>query len=96
MKKLTLDDVIAEHYQGDPEFRLEYDKELLINAISKMVVTLRQNSQLTHAELALRAQTTQPVIARLESGTDHRLPSLALLFKIAEAANAKLNINFEL
>ncbi|MBN2689466.1 MAG: hypothetical protein JXR42_02525 [Gammaproteobacteria bacterium] len=39
---------------------------------------------------------TQPVIARLESGKDSRIPSLSLLSKVATAAHAKLNISFEI
>ncbi len=95
MKKITLDDVIKREQARDPEFNEHYQKELLINAISKMIVELRQRARLTQIELAIRAHTTQPVIARLESGTDTRVPSLQLLIRIASAANAKLNVNLE-
>lgn len=96
MKKIiTLDAVIAEQIKTDPEFAEEYQKELLINEISKMVVKLRNAMHLTQAEFAKKAGTTQPVIARLESGTDTRVPSLLLLAKIAVASHAKLHITFE-
>jgi len=45
-------------------------------------------------QLAEKAHTTQPVIARLESGKDSRTPSLDLLMKIAEATGFKINIGF--
>lgn len=95
MKKITLDAVIAEQKKNDPEFADHYQRELLINEISKMVVSLRNSAHLTQAELAKRALTTQPVIARIESGTDGRIPSLELLARIAKASHAKLHLTFE-
>jgi DNA-binding XRE family transcriptional regulator len=96
MKKITLDDVIKENQDSDAEFAAYYQKELLINAISKMIVKLRKQAHLTQGELAKRAGTTQPVIARLESGVDTRMPSLDLIARIAAASNAHLVLNFEM
>jgi len=94
MKKITLDDMISEQL-ADNEFAEHYERELLINAIAKMVVKLREHNHLTQGELAKRAGTTQPVIARIESGTDSRVPSLELLSRIALASNAYLKLSFE-
>jgi transcriptional regulator with XRE-family HTH domain len=79
----------------DKEFAENYERELLINEIAKLVTALRRSAQLTQAELATKSGTTQPVIARLESGTDSRVPSLDLLARIATASHAKLHIKFE-
>ena len=95
MKKITLDAVIEEQTKADSEFAKYYQRELLINEISKMVIQLRNAAHLTQAELARKAGTTQPVIARLESGTDTRIPSLALLARIAAASHARLHIGFD-
>lgn len=95
MKKITLDSVIEEQKKVDPEFSEHYQRELLINEISKMVIALRNASHLTQTELATKAGTTQPVIARLESGTDKRIPSLALLTRIASASHTRLQIKFD-
>ena len=95
MKKITLNAVIREQQKKDTKFAEHYQRELLINEISKLIVKLRNMAHLTQAELADRAGTTQPVIARLESGTDTRIPSLALLARIAAASHAKLHISFE-
>lgn len=95
MKKITLDAFISEQKKNDPEFADHYQRELLINEISKMVVNLRKNAHLTQEELAKKASTTQPVIARIESGTDNRIPSLELLARIAKASHAKLHLSFE-
>ena len=95
MKKITLDAVIKAQTKADPEFAEYYQRELLFNEISKMVIKLRNTAHLTQAELASKAGTTQPVIARLEGGTDTRIPSLALLARIAAASHARLHIGFD-
>lgn len=94
MNKITLSDVLKEQIENDAEFSAAYQRELLINAISKMVIELRHSRQITQKELAEKAGTTQPVIARIESGLDHRIPSLDLLERIAIASHARLNIEF--
>lgn len=91
MKAITLTDVINKECK-DLEFAKHFQRELLINEIAKMVVQLRQQAKLTQQELAKKAGTTQPVIARLESGCDNRIPSLELLARLAAAANTKLKI----
>ncbi len=95
MSKITLKDVVNEHLIKDLEFREHYQKELLINEISKLIVELRKEAHLTQAELAKKADTTQPVIARLESGANSRIPSLELLARVAKAVNTELHIKFE-
>jgi transcriptional regulator with XRE-family HTH domain len=91
MKAITLNDVINKKYKNK-EFADHFQRELLVNEIAKMVVQLRQEANLTQQELADKAGTTQPVIARLESGADSRIPSLELLTKLAIAADAKIKI----
>lgn len=93
---ITLDEAIKQELKEHPELREAYEEELLINAISRMIVEIRRQARLTQMELAKRAKTSQSVIARLESGKDSRMPSLGLLARVASAAHAKLTINFEL
>lgn len=94
MKTITLTDVITEESKNK-EFVTHFQREMLVNQIAEMVVTLRRKAKLTQGELAKKAGTTQPVIARLESGSDPRVPSLELLAKLAFAANAKLKITVD-
>ena len=94
MKKITLNKIIKEQTKY-PEFNEHYQKELLINEISKMVIQLRNAAHLTQAQLAEKAGTTQPVIARLESGSDSRIPSLTLLARIAAASKTRIHIIFD-
>lgn len=96
MKKISLETVINEQRKKDPKFDDAYQRELLINEISKMIIALRNAAHLTQAQLARKAGTTQPVIARLESGTDTRIPSLNLLSRIAQASHARLHIKFDI
>jgi DNA-binding XRE family transcriptional regulator len=93
MTNISLSQVLKAQLK-DPKFKEHYEKELLINAVSKMIVKLRKSAKLTQSELAKRAGTTQPVIARLESGSGSRVPSLLLLARIANATHATLDIKF--
>lgn len=58
MKKITLDSVIAENMEKDKDFSQSYQREMLINLISKMLVELREKAHLTQKELADKAGTT--------------------------------------
>ena len=93
MKAFTLDNYIGKKLKS-ADFKLEYNRQLLINSIAKMVVDLRHAENLTQQQLAKKAKTTQSVIARLESGKDERIPSIDLLARIANASHTKLNISF--
>ena len=95
MKAFTLDNYIERKIKGS-KFRAAYNRELIINAIAKMIVDIRHSAQLTQAELAKKCGTSQSVIARLESGTDERIPSIDLLARIADASNATLKLGFSL
>jgi predicted transcriptional regulator len=93
-KIITLNDVIEENLK-DPEFAKHYRREQIINSIAKMIHDIRKRTGMTQSQLAKKVQTTQPVIARLESGRDSRIPSLDLLMRIADAAGAKLDIRLQ-
>ena len=93
MKAITLNEVINEKLKDD-EFSIYYEEELIKNKIARTIVELRQKNGLTQEELAQKAHTTQPVIARLERGSDSRIPSLQLLHRIAHALGQNMFINF--
>ena len=59
--------------------------------IITLLIKRRLEEQLTQKELAKRIGTKQSAISRLESGTYN--PSLAFLYKIAGALNARLKIS---
>ena len=94
MTPITLKKAISEELK-DKEFAILYKKERIINRIACTVVELRQKQGLTQFELAQKAYTTQPVIARLERGSDSRIPSLELLGRVAHALGKEIVIDFK-
>ncbi len=84
-ENLGFDDWLAAEMQ-DPEFRRAY--ESLEPAYQ--VARLRLKQGLSQRELAERAGTQQPHIARLESG--HSTPSLSFLRRVASAMGGSVQI----
>ena len=62
-------------------------------ALASAVIDARNRAGLTQQELADRMGTTQPVVARLESGRVR--PSMRTLARLAEATGSRLIIGFE-
>ena len=73
-------------------YRLLFEEEKAKTEIARLVRTAREHAGLSQRELAKRAKTTQAVVARLELGTDQRMPSLALIARLLHAAGAKLEL----
>lgn len=92
--RISLSKVLKEE-MIHPAFRFYFNQEQAVTNIARMIKQARIRSGLTQTELAARAQTTQSVIARIESGSDSRTPSLDLLQRIASALRARLLISFE-
>jgi ribosome-binding protein aMBF1 (putative translation factor) len=93
-KRISLKNVLKRELK-DPEFSFYYQTEKAISEIAQLVRDARIRAGLTQAQLAEKAQSSQVVIARLESGNDERVPSLDLLERIARAFKAKLLVRFE-
>jgi ribosome-binding protein aMBF1 (putative translation factor) len=93
-KRIALKDVLKRELK-DPEFSLYFQREKAVSEIARLVRDARLKAGLTQAQLAKKAQSSQVVIARLESGSDGRIPSLDLLERIANALKAKLLVRFE-
>lgn len=93
-KRILLKDVLKKQLK-DPTFSFYFHNEKAISSIARLIRDARLKANITQAELAARAHTSQAVIARLESGTDQRTPSLDLLDRIARALKAKLLVRFE-
>ena len=62
-------------------------------ALARAVIDARAHAGLTQAQLAQRMDTTQSVIARLESGRVR--PSTQTLERLAAATGTRLKISFE-
>ena len=93
-KRIALKDVIKKELK-DSEFSFYFQHQKSISKIARLIRDARLKAGITQTQLAARSKTTQAVIARLESGTDKRTPSLDLLERIAKALKAKLMVSFD-
>jgi DNA-binding XRE family transcriptional regulator len=75
------------------EFKKEFDSLEKEFQISKEVIALRLRENLTQTQLAKMVGTSQPSIARLESGTYKNL-SLSFLRKVGDALGAYPEVHF--
>ena len=80
-------------WSEDPEYRKAYDRLGPEFEISRSLIEARTRANLTQAELAQRMNTTQSVVARLESGRTR--PSTRTLQKIAQETRTRLRISFD-
>lgn len=84
---------LHEKWSREPDYRAAYDRLGPEFELSRSLIEARTRAKLTQAELAERMQTTQSVIARLESGRSR--PSTRTLEKIARATGTRLRISFD-
>ena len=86
MKSHSYQDVLREELENS-EFRDAYEELEEEFAVAKEIIRLRKAKGWTQRDLADRAQTSQPAVARLESG-NYRNLSLSFLRKIGRALGA--------
>ena len=80
-------------WSEDPAYRAAYDGLGPEFELARALIEARLRAGLTQSELAERMETTQSVVARLESG--RVLPSTRTLEKIARATGTRLRIAFD-
>jgi DNA-binding XRE family transcriptional regulator len=88
----SLEEVIKGH-ERDHEFKPLLDQARLRVAIARQIKLAREKAGLTQAELAEALGVTQPMIGRLESLKDKRLPSIELLARVAAVTKKRLVIH---
>ena len=93
MKTFDYEDIL-ENELKDADFRNEYEALAGEFAVAKEVIRLRKSNGWTQKELAKRAHTSQPAIARLESG-NYQSVSLSFLRKIGSALGAVPVVHME-
>ena len=86
MKQIRYEDFLKQELKN-PKFRKEYESLEGEFALAKEIIELRIKSKLTQKQLAQQIGTSQPAIARLESGS-YRNVSLSFLRRIADALGA--------
>jgi transcriptional regulator with XRE-family HTH domain len=77
----------------EPAYRKAYQELQDEFTLASAVIDLRNGAGLTQQQLARKMGTTQPVVARLESGRGR--PSMRTLERLAEATGSRLLIGFE-
>jgi DNA-binding XRE family transcriptional regulator len=77
-------DKLLENELKNPEFKKEFDSFEEEFTLAKEIIKLRKSNKLTQKELAEKVGTSQPAIARLESGNYKNL-SLVFIRKVANA-----------
>lgn len=76
------------------EFKKEYDTLEDEFTLAKEILQLRKEMNLTQKELAEKVGTSQPSIARVESG-NYKNVSLSFIRKIGEVLGAKTEIHLK-
>ena len=84
---------LHEKWMKDKEYRKANDELAAEFALARAVIDARTKAGLTQEQLAKRMDTTQSVIARLESGRTR--PSTQTLERLAAATRTRLKITFE-
>jgi transcriptional regulator with XRE-family HTH domain len=79
-------------WMKEPKYRKAYKALEEEFALASAVIDARNRAGLTQQELARKMGTTQPVVARLESGRGR--PSMRTLERVAEATGSRLLIGF--
>jgi ribosome-binding protein aMBF1 (putative translation factor) len=80
-------------WMKNKEYRKAYEELAPEFALAHAVIKARATAGLTQEQLAQRMDTTQSVIARLESGRTR--PSSQTLERLAAATGTRLKISFE-
>jgi len=91
-KMIPVDEAIA-RWRKDPAYVKEYNALEQEFALVSQIIKARAEAGLTQEQLAKRMNTSQAVVARLESG--RTLPSMRTLDKFAKATGHRLKISFE-
>jgi DNA-binding XRE family transcriptional regulator len=87
----SIEEVIEEHREADPQFRQRWDKASFARAVAATIIGYRAEHNLTQTQLAREVGTTQSVIGRLELG-EHP-PSLATLAKLTACTGLEFHLN---
>ena len=82
--------VLRKKWMRDPDFRKEYEALKPKFKLARKLIEARAKAGLSQSDVAERMGTSQPTVARLESG--HK-PSLKTLERYAEAVGMIVEIN---
>jgi transcriptional regulator with XRE-family HTH domain len=78
----------------DPAFRIAYEQRRMVHEVARAVRAMRAAAGLTQKQLAELIGAHQPMIARLERGSDSRRPRWDTLQRIAAVLERQLTLTF--
>ena len=81
------------HYQGRPQRMAELAEAEANDTVARKIYALRKRAGITQQQLAKLVGTTTSVICRLEDA-DYQGHSLAMLRRIADALNKRVELRF--
>lgn len=85
----TLDDHIKESLKN-PEFKKAWEESEPEYQLARQLIATRLSQKWSQRDLAKKVKTTQAIISRIE--TMQANPSLALIKRIAQTLNLKLDL----
>ncbi|MDZ4791365.1 MAG: helix-turn-helix transcriptional regulator [Hyphomicrobiales bacterium] len=91
-KMIPAREAVERWRKEEPGFVEAYDALEEEFSLAAALIDARARSELSQEEIAERMGTSQPAVARLESGKAN--PSLATLRRYAKATGTKLKIDF--
>jgi ribosome-binding protein aMBF1 (putative translation factor) len=92
MSRILVDE-LHEKWLQDPKYRADYEALEEEFSLASALIAARARAGLTQEQVARRMNTTQAVVARLESGRVK--PSTRTLERFAQATGTRLKITFE-
>lgn len=92
-KKAIPAEEVFKRWRKEPDYAAAYNALADEFAFVETLIKARTKAGLTQKQLAQRMNTTQAVIARLESGRVK--PSTRTLERVAEATGTRLRISFD-
>ncbi len=78
----------------DPVFRRAYEAKMLVAEVAMAVRRMREEAGLSQADLAGLIGVKQPMIARVERGSDPRTPRWDVLRRVGHALGKQLVLDF--
>ncbi len=93
LKRINSDELLKQQMK-DPLFREAYEEYEEEFEIAREVIKLRKKAKLTQKELAEMVGTSQPAIARLESG-EYKNLTLSFLRRVGKALGVTPEIHFK-
>jgi ribosome-binding protein aMBF1 (putative translation factor) len=78
----------------DPEFRRAYEERMVVAEVAMAVRRMRAEAGLTQAQLGSLIGVKQPMIARVERGSDPRTPRWDVLRRVGLALGKQLVLEF--